>query len=113
MNKNIGRFAEWLGAGLQNQLQRFESATDLYQSPFAKRLGIFCSLSSQACLNEIREKKDLLPEAVKGDWMKGFLPLIMRKARGLTNNPLPTSNQNLYRCAVEVFSFTESLLSGK
>ena len=24
-----GRFAEWLGAGLQNQLQRFESATDL------------------------------------------------------------------------------------
>ena len=26
----IGRFAEWLGAGLQNQLQRFESATDLF-----------------------------------------------------------------------------------
>ncbi len=25
----FGRFAEWLGAGLQNQLQRFESATDL------------------------------------------------------------------------------------
>ena len=25
-----GRFAEWLGAGLQNQLQRFESATDLH-----------------------------------------------------------------------------------
>jgi hypothetical protein len=45
-------------------------------------------------LNEIREKKDLLPEAVKGDWMKGFHPLIMRKARGLTNNPLPTSCLN-------------------
>lgn len=25
-----GRFAEWLGAGLQNQLRRFESATDLH-----------------------------------------------------------------------------------
>ena len=29
-NTKPGRFAEWLGAGLQNQLQRFESATDLY-----------------------------------------------------------------------------------
>ena len=25
-----GRLAEWLGVGLQNQLQRFESATDLH-----------------------------------------------------------------------------------
>ena len=29
IHKKHGRFAEWLGAGLQNQLQRFESATDL------------------------------------------------------------------------------------
>ena len=29
IHKKPGRFAEWLGAGLQNQLQRFESATDL------------------------------------------------------------------------------------
>ena len=47
-----GRFAEWLGAGLQNQLQRFESATDLIQSPFAQRLGIFSCPAKQACLSE-------------------------------------------------------------
>ena len=30
IRKGPGRFAEWLGAGLQNRLQRFESATDLH-----------------------------------------------------------------------------------
>ena len=29
LEASLGRFAEWLGAGLQNRLQRFESATDL------------------------------------------------------------------------------------
>ena len=37
----IGRFAEWLGAGLQNQLQRFESATDLNKIPFREAIGDF------------------------------------------------------------------------
>ncbi len=34
-----GRVAEWLGTGLQNLLQRFESVRDLSKSPFKK--GIF------------------------------------------------------------------------
>ena len=37
----LGRFAEWLGAGLQNRLQRFESATDLNQIPFREAIGDF------------------------------------------------------------------------
>lgn len=62
---NFGRFAEWLGAGLQNQLQRFESATDLhiktelsdnkevrfFRLPFWRTVGVFYenSLISQIC----------------------------------------------------------------
>ena len=43
IHKKHGRFAEWLGAGLQNQLQRFESATDLnsFQTSHLMR-GLFC-----------------------------------------------------------------------
>ena len=38
-----GRLAKWLGIGLQNRVQRFESATDL--NPFQTSLfmrGLFC-----------------------------------------------------------------------
>jgi hypothetical protein len=50
---NYGRVAEWLGRGLQNLVQRFESARDLNQLQRAKpaqtqRAGSESSLSSPA-----------------------------------------------------------------
>ena len=36
-----GRLAEWLGAGLQNRLQRFESATDLNSNLQRTALEVF------------------------------------------------------------------------
>lgn len=33
--------AEWLGTGLQNPLQRFESASDLYKEPPCEKRGGF------------------------------------------------------------------------
>ena len=46
----FGRFAEWLGAGLQNQLQRFESATDLIKIPFREAIGDFLFLVESSLL---------------------------------------------------------------
>ena len=37
----IGRVAEWLGRGLQNLLQRFESALDLNKKAFATADAFF------------------------------------------------------------------------
>ena len=36
-----GRVAEWLGSGLQNHLQRFESARDLRSSFISKEMKLF------------------------------------------------------------------------
>lgn len=47
----IGRFAEWLGAGLQNQLQRFESATDLHKIPCHAVAGDFSCLTVESLLS--------------------------------------------------------------
>ena len=45
-NGNFGLMAEWLGRGLQNLVQRFESASDLQRistSDWWKSVAIFCS----------------------------------------------------------------------
>jgi hypothetical protein len=44
-----GQLSEWLGIGLQNRLRRFESATDLNQSPGHEVPGDFL-FSDEACL---------------------------------------------------------------
>ena len=48
-----GRLAEWLGNGLQNRVQRFESATDLNTKALAAKLpGLGYFIDSQACLKK-------------------------------------------------------------
>ena len=39
---NNGLMAEWLGKGLQNLVQRFESASDLTKTPLQKLATVFC-----------------------------------------------------------------------
>ena len=48
-----GRVAEWLGSGLQNHVQRFDSARDLNEILSAIRTGDFlCTDGSQVYLSE-------------------------------------------------------------
>ena len=37
-----GLVAEWLGSGLQNRVQRFESARDLTKTPDCQVFFLFC-----------------------------------------------------------------------
>ena len=45
-----GRMAEWLGTGLQNLLQRFESASDLNSRKVPRIAGYFCYSPNQTRL---------------------------------------------------------------
>ncbi|MFM2251304.1 MAG: hypothetical protein RLZZ358_2234, partial [Bacteroidota bacterium] len=58
----IGRVAEWLGRGLQNLVQRFESARDLFKKHpyrvffFALKLCSPCSITSNLA-NDTKKKR--------------------------------------------------------
>ena len=70
IHKKPGRFAEWLGAGLQNQLQRFESATDLPKIPFRDSdRGLFIyDRQKLAFVREIINKTRCCVSSMKGDF---------------------------------------------
>ena len=78
--------AEWLGSGLQNHLQRFESARDLKAS-FATAKGAFSLPAAQAFLHAAMGKeKDLERKALR---LCEVNPLIIHRNKVEVDNPPP------------------------
>ena len=86
--------AEWLGSGLQNHLQRFESARDLrVTNPETRSVsGFFVFKTNQACLSVVLKTKNRLCAAAQKD----LLLTLVKKDRRRQSAFFPFPENRLY-----------------